>query len=464
MATTTKVKATDYAVLNPASGELLEQFSFHTDADIQLCLDAAATSFPLWKDAGFEYRSECFIRLAELLRREQDGLARTMALEMGKPLAQGKAEAEKSAFVCEHYAAHAESFLSPYEVSTDMKESRVVYEPLGTIFAIMPWNFPLWQVFRAAAPIMMSGNTMLLKHAPRVPRTALCIEKMCLQSGFPKGALSTVFASNEQALKIIADRTVKGVCLTGSGAAGSAVAAQAGRCLKPVLLELGGSDPYIVFEDADLELAAEKTVFSRMLNNGQTCISAKRFIVLDSVAAEFTERVQAILEKQVMGDPLEAGVTQGPMAREDLCLGLQDQVERSLQAGARLVCGGVLPDRPGFFFPATLLADVKPGMPAFDEELFGPVGAVITAKSTEEAIALANQSAYGLGAALFTRDIKLGLELAISKINAGTCVINDFVRSDPRLPFGGINDSGFGRELGAEGTKAFMNIKTIAVG
>ena len=254
------------------------------------------------------------------------------------------------------------------------------------------------------------------------------------------------------------------MCLTGRGAAGGAVAAQAGRHLKPVLLELGGSDPYIVLEDADLELAAEKTVFSRMLNNGQTCISAKRFIVIDSIAAEFTERVQAILEKQVMGDPLDAGVNQGPMAREDLCLGLEDQVKLSIQEGARLVHGGVRPDRPGFFFPATLLADVKPGMPAFDEELFGPVGAVITAKSTEEAVALANQSIYGLGAALFTRDIELGLKLACSKIDAGTCVINDFVRSDPRLPFGGINESGFGRELGAEGVKEFVNIKTIAVG
>lgn len=458
------IKSTDYAVINPTTGEVVDRFDCHSEGEIQCRLEQASACFPEWSTVGFAHRADCFKKLSACLREKSEELAGTMALEMGKPLTQGRTEVEKCAFVCEYYATHAESFLHPYEVKTEMSESRVVYQALGSIFAIMPWNFPLWQVFRAAAPILMAGNTMILKHAPRVPNTANSILDLFDLAGFPDGALVNVFASNEQASRIIAERSVKGVCLTGSGAAGRAVASEAGRHLKPVLLELGGSDPYIVLEDADLELAAEKTVFSRMLNNGQTCISAKRFIVVDSVAAEFTDRVQAALEQQVMGDPLEAGVTQGPMAREDLCRNLHDQVERSIGSGARLICGGSLPKGAGFFYPATLLTGVKPGMAAFEEELFGPVGSIITVRSTEEAVALANQSSYGLGAAVFTRDIDLGRDLATSHIHAGTCVVNDFVRSDPRLPFGGINDSGFGRELGVEGIRQFVNIKTVAVG
>jgi succinate-semialdehyde dehydrogenase/glutarate-semialdehyde dehydrogenase len=454
----------EYAVINPATEEVVVRYDAHSDADLGRLLELAGKTFEAWRRLSFPGRAERFFKVAALLRERQDALAHTMAIEMGKPLAQGKAEAVKCAFVCEYFAEHAESFLAPRSVETELKRSEVIHRPLGTVFAIMPWNFPLWQVFRAAAPNLMAGNTMVLKHAPRVAQTALEIEKMMLEAGFPAGALVNVFATNEQAEGIIAHPAIKGVCLTGSGRAGRAVAATAGRHLKRVLLELGGSDPYVVLEDADLQLAAEKTVFSRMLNNGQTCISAKRFIVVESVAAAFTERVLAELEKQVIGNPLEEGVTQGPMARADLCEELQSQVDRSVAAGARISCGGRALPGQGYFFPATLLTGVRPGMAAFDEELFGPVGSIIQAKDSNEAIALANQSPYGLGAAIFTQDTERGLRIAADEIFAGTCVVNDFVRSDPRLPFGGIAESGFGRELGEEGIKEFVNIKTICLG
>ncbi|MEM7790411.1 MAG: NAD-dependent succinate-semialdehyde dehydrogenase [Verrucomicrobiota bacterium] len=462
MATT--IKVSDYAVLNPTTGEVLLNFNFHSDVEVGGLLRTANNAYENWKRLSLSERSALFRRVAEILQSRQEELAQVMAIEMGKPVAQGKAEIVKCSFVCNYFADHAESFLAPYDVKTELAETTVIYRPLGTVFAIMPWNFPLWQVFRAAAPTLMAGNTMLLKHAPRVPQTALEIEKIMLEAGFPAGVLINVFASNEQAAKIIADPSIKGVCLTGSGRAGRSVAAEAGRHLKPALLELGGSDPYIVLEDADLKLAAEKIAFSRMLNNGQTCISAKRFIVHEAVADEFTNNLIEVLKKQVIGDPLVEGVTQGPMAREDLVNELQIQVIRSVHAGAKIIYQGSTIEGSGFFFPVTLLSNVKPETPAFKEELFGPVGAIITAKSTEEAVSLANQSAYGLGSAIFTGDIELGRHLAANELNAGTCVVNDFVRSDPRLPFGGINESGYGRELGAEGIKEFVNIKTIAVG
>jgi len=460
----TTFKTSDYAVIDPATEEVLDTFDCHTDSELESILVQTAGTFEAWKRVPFSERAGCFHKVAAILRDRQDELAAIMAREMGKPLAQGKAEAVKCAFVCEYFAEQAEGFLAPYTVETDFQRSDVIYRPLGAIFAIMPWNFPLWQVFRAAAPNLMAGNTMVLKHAPRVAQTALEIEKMMLEAGFPAGALINVFASNEQAEKIIGHASIKGICLTGSGRAGRAVAAAAGRNLKPVLLELGGSDPYVVFEDADLDLAAEKTVFSRMLNNGQTCISAKRFIVNESVADAFTERVLSELGKHVLGNPLDEGVTQGPMARGDLCDELQDQVNRSVAAGATVACGGHKSEGKGYFFPATLLTGVRPGMAAFDEELFGPVGSVISATSDAEAIELANHSPYGLGCALFTSDTERGVAIATDELSAGTCVVNDFVRSDPRLPFGGINESGFGRELGAEGIREFVNIKTICLG
>jgi len=460
----TTSKLSDYAVINPSTEEVVARYDEHTDSQLEELLHISNDTFETWRRVSFNERAKLFYAVAKILRDRQDELARIMAVEMGKPLAQGKAEAVKCATVCEYFADNAATFLAPYSVKTELTRSEVIYRPLGSIFAIMPWNFPLWQVFRAAAPNLMAGNTMILKHAPCVAQTALEIEKMMLEAGFPKGALINIFASNEQSEKIIASATTKGVCLTGSGRAGRAVAATAGKHLKRVLLELGGSDPYIVLEDADLALAAEKTVFSRMLNNGQTCISAKRFIAVESVVEKFTERLLTEMAKYTIGNPLEDGVTQGPMARVDLCAELQDQVDRAVAAGAQLACGGKQLNRKGNFFPATLLTNVRPSNPAFEEEFFGPVGAIISAKSTEEAVELANRSRYGLGCAIFTKDTDLGLRLAADELSAGTCVVNDFVRSDPRLPFGGINESGFGRELGTEGIKEFVNIKTVCLG
>lgn len=461
MATTTKVKISDYVVLDPSSGKLIESFETHSDAYIEKAIKSNAISFQDWKNTDFTQRADCFIYLANILKEDKQNLALTMALEMGKPISQGIAEVEKCAFVCEYFASNAESFLSPYDVQTELSLSRITYKPLGVIFGIMPWNFPLWQVLRAAAPIIMAGNTFLLKHAPRVPRTAQNIEKMFLRAGFPEGIFKNIFASNDQSAKIISNAHIKGVCFTGSCGAGRKVAASASTNLKPVLLELGGSDPYIVLEDADIQLAAQKTAFSRMLNNGQTCISAKRFIVLESIAKEFTDCLIAEFEKYVLGNPLDEGVTQGPLAREDLLEGIKDQVNRSIQSGAKIAYQAPNIDSNGYFHPITLLSNVSPGSVAFQEELFGPVGSIITAKSTDEAIELANKSSFGLGAAIFTKDIEFGLDVAENQINAGTCVVNDFVRSDPRLPFGGINESGFGRELGIEGIKQFVNIKTV---
>lgn len=455
------MQKTDYAIINPASGELIEAIPFDSDARIQNIIESHAESFSQWNQSDFNHRADCFNSIASILRNNKDDLAYTVALEMGKPVSQAFAEVDKCAFVCEHYASHAESFLSPYDVQTELSLSRVVYRPLGTIFAIMPWNFPLWQVFRAAAPIIMAGNTLILKHAPRVPRTAKRIEEIFLEAGFPKRVFSNVFASNEQASKIISSTLIKGVCLTGSCGAGRAVASEAGRNLKPVLLELGGSDPYIVLDDADMKLAAEKIAFSRMLNNGQTCISAKRFIVMESVMDEFTECLIKELERYKVGDPREPETSQGPLAREDLLTELEDQVKRSLAEGAEIVYQGKKAELEGYFYPISILKNVLPGMAAFDEELFGPVGAIISASSIEQAVSLANQSSFGLGAAVFTQDVQAGIDLASNYINAGTCVVNDFVRSDPRLPFGGINDSGFGRELGVEGIKFFVNVKTV---
>ena len=455
------MKKTDYAVINPASTELIEVFPTDSDSHIEKQIQLQAQTFTEWGKTDFKQRSECFYAISKILQKNKEDLAYTVALEMGKPVDQARAEVDKCALVCEYYASNAGSFLSPYDVQTELSVSRVFYKPLGAIFAIMPWNFPLWQVFRAAAPIIMAGNTLILKHAPRVPRTAKNIEKMFLEAGFPKGVLSNVFASNEQAAQIISSQCIKGVCLTGSCGAGRAIAIEAGKNLKPVLLELGGSDPYIVLDDADIQLAAEKIALSRMLNNGQTCISAKRFIVIDSVKKEFSERLISEFEKYSMGDPTSKAITQGPLAREDLLIELKNQVARSLESGAKLIYQGSASKLEGYFHPITLLQDVQPGMAAFDEELFGPVGAIISAQSIEEAIKLANQSSFGLGAAVFTQDVELGLNIATNQINAGTCVVNDFVRSDPRLPFGGINESGFGRELGVEGIRFFVNIKTV---
>ncbi|MHA2496365.1 MAG: NAD-dependent succinate-semialdehyde dehydrogenase, partial [Candidatus Hodarchaeales archaeon] len=383
--------------------------------------------------------------------------------EMGKPLADARGEVEKCAWVCDYYAENAESFLAPELVETDASKSFVAYQPLGVVLAVMPWNFPFWQVFRFAAPALMAGNAGVLKHASNVPASALAIEEVFLKAGFPKNLFRTLLIGSKQVAAVIENPLVKAVTLTGSTPAGKAVASKAGEMLKKTVLELGGSDPYIILEDANLEEAVGTCVASRLINAGQSCIAAKRFIVVASLVTAFEELFVQKMNAQRIGDPLDPATTVGPQARHDLREELHGQVQKSIAHGARLLLGGSIPDDPGAYYPPTVLTDVKKGMPAYDEELFGPVAAIIPVKDEIEAIRVANDTIFGLGAAIFTEDIEKGEQIATLDLEAGSCFVNTNVRSDPRLPFGGINESGYGRELSYFGIREFVNIKTIFV-
>ena len=453
----------EFQQVDPASGRQGAGFPHLADDALAGVLERVTAAQRRWLTTTQEERAGILRKVADGLRREQDALTRLMAAEMGKPLAQGAAEIEKCAGVCTYYAEHAPAFLADETVETEAARSYVHYEPLGVVLAIMPWNFPFWQVFRFGAPALMAGNGFVLKHAPTVPGCALAIERLLHEAGVPADLAVNLFVSLEQTAAVISSPHVQAVTLTGSTRAGRAVAAAAGAALKKTVLELGGSDPYVVLADADLETAASACVTGRFLNGGQSCIAAKRWIVVASIRAAFTARVRAALERKVVGHPLEEGVDIGPMARIDLRDELHRQVEASVAAGARLVLGGTVPDRPGAWYPVTLLDDVAPGMPAFDEELFGPVAAIVPARDEDHAFELAAATAYGLGAAVFTRDAARGEALARSRLAAGSCFVNAFVRSDPRLPFGGIKDSGYGRELGGHGIREFVNAKTIYV-
>jgi succinate-semialdehyde dehydrogenase/glutarate-semialdehyde dehydrogenase len=382
---------------------------------------------------------------------------------MGKPLADARGEVEKCAWVCDYYAENAESFLAPELVETDASKSFVAYQPLGVVLAVMPWNFPFWQVFRFAAPALMAGNAGVLKHASNVPASALAIEEVFLKAGFPKNLFRTLLIGSKQVAAVIENPLVKAVTLTGSTPAGKAVASKAGEMLKKTVLELGGSDPYIILEDANLEEAVGTCVASRLINAGQSCIAAKRFIVVASLVTAFEELFVQKMNAQRIGDPLDPATTVGPQARHDLREELHGQVQKSIAHGARLLLGGSIPDDPGAYYPPTVLTDVKKGMPAYDEELFGPVAAIIPVKDEIEAIRVANDTIFGLGAAIFTEDIEKGEQIATLDLEAGSCFVNTNVRSDPRLPFGGINESGYGRELSYFGIREFVNIKTIFV-
>jgi succinate-semialdehyde dehydrogenase / glutarate-semialdehyde dehydrogenase len=453
----------DIASINPATGETIRTYHEMTPTQAAAVVAEAHETWLTWRSTSFAHRAKPMKKTAELLRQQKDELAKLMAAEMGKPLKQGVAETEKCAWVCDHYADNAEAYLALDFVKTEGARSYVAFEPLGVVLAVMPWNFPLWQVYRFAAPALMAGNTGVLKHASNVSGCALAIEEIFTQAGFPRGAFRALLLGNAQVRAVIEHPLVRAVTLTGSTPAGKAVAAQAGAVLKKTVLELGGSDPYLVLDDADLDQAATICARSRLINSGQSCIAAKRFIVVEPVLAAFTERFVAFMKTQKVGDPMVEETDVGPQARKDLRDSLHQQVLASVNRGAKLLLGGEVPAGPGAYYPPTVLTDVRPGMPAYDDELFGPVAAIIRARDEEDAIRIANDSAFGLGAAVFTKDADRGERVARS-LEAGSTFVNGPVVSDPRLPFGGIKQSGYGLELGSYGIKEFVNAKTVYVG
>lgn len=449
--------------INPVTGKIVKTYNSLSEKGVEKIINAVDKSWHQWRQTSFAERAANMQNLASLLRSKQEELALLMAIEMGKVLREGKAEIEKCAWVCEYYAVNAESFLENEYIQTEAKKAFVTCQSLGTILAVMPWNFPFWQVFRFAAPTIMAGNTAILKHASNVPGCAMAIEDLFREAGFPENVFRTLLIGSNQVEMVIRHRAVKAVSLTGSTPAGKSVAAVAGSMLKKCVLELGGSDPYLILEDADLETAAKSCATSRLLNAGQSCIAAKRFIVVNKVYSEFLEYFTHEMNRAHFGDPRNQESTMGPLARMDLRDELHIQVVNSVKKGAEIVLGGEIPFRKGAFYPPTILENVKPGMPAYEDELFGPVAAVIRVKDEAEAVKVANDNPFGLGAAVFTHDLAKAERLASRQLDAGCCFVNDFVKSDPRLPFGGIKDSGFGRELSTHGIKEFMNLKTVVV-
>jgi len=443
--------------INPYNNEVLQEFDIFPESRWMEMLKKSEEAFQNWKETSFNQRGDLFLSLAHILKEKKGEVGKLMSLEMGKPLKEAEAEAEKCAWVCEYYAENAEKFLNPEEIASSADKSWVRYDPIGAVLAIMPWNFPLWQVMRFAAPSLMAGNVGLLKHAPNVNMCALTIEDMFTDAGFPEGVFQTLIVDIDAVEKIVDHPIVQAVTLTGSDRAGSSVASLAGKHIKKTVLELGGSDPFIILGDANLEEAAKTGTTSRMQNAGQSCIAAKRMIVVESVYDDFIAKLKNEISKISTGDPLVEGTSMGPMARLDLAENLERQLKESLDKGAKLEIGG---SRENCVFQPTLISGVTPGMPAFDEETFGPLAVVIKAKDEEEAISLANQTRYGLGASLWTSDLKKAEELS-RKINSGGVFINAMVKSDPRLPFGGIRQSGYGRELSHHGIHEFVNAKTV---
>jgi succinate-semialdehyde dehydrogenase/glutarate-semialdehyde dehydrogenase len=445
--------------INPYDQSVIAEFQPIDGNTIHEKLKMATSAFARWKKKGFSYRADLMKRAGELLRQNKEHYARTISLEMGKTLNESRAEVEKCAGGCDYFAEQAEYFLKDQLVATEASRSLIAWEPLGPVLAIMPWNFPLWQVFRFAAPSLMAGNVGLLKHAANVTQCSLMIEKIFLEAGFPEGVFQSLLVESKNTEKIIARNEVAAVTLTGSEFAGTQVAAAAGKNLKKCVLELGGSDPFIVLDDADLDLAARIATQSRMQNAGQSCIAAKRFIVTEKVKDEFMHRFQQNIEALVQGDPFDEKTTTGPMARLDLAEQVEKQLQSSIQSGAKLVIGGA---RNGCNFQPSLLDNVKPGMVAFDEELFGPVATVIAVSNDVEAIAMANESRYGLGASVWTKDLERGERMA-RELECGSVFVNSLMRSDQRLPFGGVKKSGYGRELSELGIKEFVNAKSIYI-
>ncbi|GHO51122.1 NAD-dependent succinate-semialdehyde dehydrogenase [Ktedonospora formicarum] len=449
--------------INPATEEIVESFELYSSAQIDEALASAHTAFRAWRETNFALRSALFQRIATYLRAHKTALGRMASLEMGKPLSESEAEVEKCAWSCEYYAENAEHFLEDEKIATNATDSYVSYQPLGVVLALMPWNFPFWQVFRFAAPALMAGNTAVLKHASNVSRCALEIERVFRECGFPEGVFRTVLVPGAETGKLIADHRIAAVTLTGSEEAGIAVASTSGQHLKKHVLELGGSDYFIVLEDADLDAAAQTAVRSRFQNTGQSCIAAKRFIIVEAVAEAFEHKFVEAAATLRVGNPLQRETQIGPMARGDLRATLDKQVQSSVNMGAKILFGGRPLDGRGYFYAPTIVTHVTPEMPLFYEETFGPVAAITHARDTDHAIELANTSKFGLGGNLWTRNVDRARALA-RRLESGSTFLNGMTASDPRLPFGGIKHSGYGRELSVFGIREFVNIQTVWIG
>ncbi len=446
--------------VNPYTGEKIARYQYIGAAEVDKKLELSHKAFLKWKTIGFDKRGEKFKSLATLLRKNKEEYAALITTEMGKIIVESRAEIEKCAWLCDHYAENAESMLKPEFFNTDASKSYVRFDPVGIVYGIMPWNFPFWQVLRAAVPTIMAGNTFVLKHAPNVFGSAVAMERLFKEAGFPENVFTNLLIPVELSERVIANEFVEGVTLTGSQRAGLAVAAQAGKYLKKSVLELGGSDPYIVLKDAEFNVSCKTGVCSRFLNAGQVCISAKRFIVEKPVLDEFVAEQKRLLENMVLGNPMDETVDMGPMARVDLLENIEKQVNVSVEMGAEIITGGKRLDDNSLFYTPTLITNVKHGMPVFDEETFGPVSVVIAADDADHAIRIANDTPYGLGASIWTQDLELAERLA-AKIEAGAVFINGMTKSDPRLPFGGTKRSGYGRELAYMGIREFVNAKTV---
>ncbi|MCL5029386.1 MAG: NAD-dependent succinate-semialdehyde dehydrogenase [Bacteroidetes bacterium] len=449
--------------INPATDEEIKIYNEMSEPVIEKIIFASNQEFLSWQKTDFNTRAAKMKKAAEVLRSKKNKWAEIMTLEMGKPIAQSFSEVEKCAWVCDYFADHAEKFLSDDIIETDASKSFVTYKPLGVILAIMPWNFPFWQVFRFAAPNLMAGNAGVLKHSSNVTGCALAIEEIFYEAGFPENLFRTLIVSSKNVKSIIENKNVAAVTLTGSVPAGKSVASMAGSVLKKTVLELGGSDPYLILDDADLETSSTICVNSRLLNGGQSCIAAKRFIIVESVYEEFEKLFIQKMKSKTMGNPFDKKNDLGPQARIDLRNELHEQVLKSINKGAKLLLGGEIPKTKGAYYPPTILTNVIEGMPAYDEELFGPVASLIKVRNEKEGIRIANDTSFGLGAAVFTSDLERGERIAKEELNAGCCFVNELVKSDPRLPFGGIKESGYGRELSLLGIKEFVNAKTVYV-
>ena len=448
--------------INPATNIKIKEYREHSDAEVSDIIEKVHKEWLTWKENTFEYRAGLFRNVARLLRNNKEKYSRLMTLEMGKIIRESVSEIEKCANGCDFYADHAQELLKEQVIPSDASKSMVVFQPLGIILAVMPWNFPFWQVFRFAAPSLMAGNVAVLKHSSNVSGCALAIEELFHEAGFPDHVFRTLMIPSGRVEPVIANRHIMAVTLTGSEPAGSNVAMIAGKLIKKTVLELGGSDAFIVLDDADMKKTVLGAVAGRMVNMGQSCIAAKRFIVIGSRMEEFENKVKAAMAKLKMGDPLSPETDVGPLARKDLVDDIDRQVQRSVEIGAKLILGGKRADRPGFYYLPTILSEVKKGMPVYGQETFGPVLAIIRVNSAEEAIEVANDSDFGLGGSVWTKDLAHG-EVVARKIHTGAMFVNEITKSDPRLPFGGVKKSGYGRELSEYGIKEFVNIKTIWV-